>query len=91
VAEDKLRLEIPVLLPAAAEACERCVQQLAEVLASRPGVAEAHVQGREDAVLCVHFDPAQISASQVRALAVQQGARLASASGPRGCSTPMWA
>lgn len=79
--EDKLRLEIPVLLPAAAEACERCLQQLAEVLASRPGIAEAHVQGREDAVLCVHFDPAQISASQVRALAVQQGARLASASG----------
>lgn len=74
--EEKLRLEIPVLLPGAADACERCVAELTAVLKRRPGVIDAHVDGREDARLCVHFDPTLIAPSQLRALAEQQGARI---------------
>ncbi len=81
MAEEKTRLEIPVLLPILEEPCERCVQQLVEVLTARPGVIEVHVRGRDNAVLCVHFDPALTSASQVRALAERQGARIASTYG----------
>lgn len=81
MAVEKLRLEIPVILPVSGDACERCVRQLADVLMARPGVTEAHVRGRDEAVLCIHFDPALLSASQVRALAEQQGARITSAYG----------
>lgn len=81
MAQEKLRLEIPVLLPEPEEACERCVEQLAKALKSRPGVEDAHVRGRDGAVLCIHFDPAQVSPSQVRAMAHQQGARISSAYG----------
>ncbi|MAK81846.1 heavy metal translocating P-type ATPase [Phenylobacterium sp.] len=81
MAEEKLRLAIPVLLPSDGDACERCVQELTEILKGRTGVAEAHVEGREDAHLCIHFDPSLITPSQVRALAKQQGARIAESFG----------
>lgn len=81
MAEEKLRLEIPVLLPDGADACEHCVQELTEALKRRPGVVDAHVEGRDDARLCVHFDPAFIAPSQLRALAEQQGARIGQAFG----------
>lgn len=76
MAEEKLRLEIPVLLPGNAEACDRCINELTRVLRRRPGVVDVHVDGREDARLCVHFDPALIAPSQLRALAEQLGARI---------------
>ena len=44
MAEEKLRLEIPVLLPNGADACEHCVQELTKALKRRPGVVDAHVR-----------------------------------------------
>ena len=81
MAEEKLRLEIPVVLPKAAEACGRCIETLISNLKARPGVSEVHM--RRDAPgdgdrLCIHFDPAQLSLSQVRSMAQREGATVAS-------------
>jgi len=75
---DKLRLELPILLPQAADACDRCVTSLIAILKGRPGVTEAHVEMGEagEGVLCVHYDETQIRLGQLRAFALQAGATL---------------
>lgn len=80
MAEEKLRLEIPVVLPGSADACERCIGTLIASLRAHRGVSDAHVKrdpsaGRD--TLCIHFDPAELSPSQVRAMAQREGAEVA--------------
>ncbi|TAJ71816.1 MAG: heavy metal translocating P-type ATPase [Phenylobacterium sp.] len=77
MANGKLRLEIPVLLPRDAGACGRCVEASIANLKARGGVTEAHVKrgpSPDRGKLCIHFDPAQLSPSQVRAMARREGA-----------------
>jgi Cd2+/Zn2+-exporting ATPase len=75
---DKLRLELPILLPKAADACDHCVTSLIAVLEGRPGVSEAHVDKGEagEGSLCIHYDESQIRLGQLRAFALQAGATL---------------
>lgn len=80
MAEEKLRLEIPVVLPGAADACERCIETLIATLRARRGVSDAHVKRdptTDRDTLCIHFDPAELSPSQVRAMAQREGAEVA--------------
>ena len=75
----KLKLEIPILLPDAAEAEDRCVYRLVETLKAREGVAEVHVDrssAETDARLCIHYDPQLISVHRVQELALVAGAQL---------------
>jgi Cd2+/Zn2+-exporting ATPase len=73
----KLKLEIPLLLPHAADECDGCVTRLQETLLNRRGVSEAHVT-RENgsALLCLHYDPSQVSLAEVRRAADKVGAQL---------------
>ena len=75
---DKLRLELPILLPEAADACDHCVTSLIAVLEGRPGVSEAHVDKGEagEGSLCIHYDESQIRLGHLRAFALQAGATL---------------
>lgn len=80
MAEEKLRLEIPVVLPGSADACERCIETLIASLRAHRGVSDAHVKRDPSAdrdTLCIHFDPAELSPSQVRAMAHREGAEVA--------------
>ncbi len=80
MAEEKLRLEIPVVLPGSADACERCIETLIASLRAHRGVSDAHVKRDSSAgrdTLCIHFDPAELSPSQVRAMAQREGAEVA--------------
>ncbi|MFX5983822.1 hypothetical protein ABTE79_19305, partial [Acinetobacter baumannii] len=56
---EKLRLDIPVLLPEVTDAADTCVTRLVGSLKGRPGIEEAHVVAAgadAPAMLCVHFD-----------------------------------
>ena len=77
MSHQKLRLEIPVVLPQAGERCERCVSRLVESLEGRPGLSEVHIKrdpsdGRDK--LCIHFEPGQTTVAQVQAMAEREGA-----------------
>jgi Cd2+/Zn2+-exporting ATPase len=77
MADNRLRLEIPVLLPQVDDERDQCVQRLKETLAGRRGIDRVHVE-REDgqAVLCLHYAPDLTTLDQVRRLAHQAGAQI---------------
>ena len=75
---EKLRLEIPLVLPTVTEASDACVARLLDSLRGRQGVAEAHVrevEGRPPE-LCVHYDPDVITLPRISELVRQSGADL---------------
>jgi Cd2+/Zn2+-exporting ATPase len=76
---NRLRLELPLLLPEVTDAQDRCVGELLSRLRGRPGIDEAHIVEPDDAAgarLCLHFDPAIVSVARLRELAVSVGAAL---------------
>lgn len=71
----KLRLDLPLLLPDIPDAQDACVIRLQERMTGRPGVAQAHVVGVEEGKpqLCVHYDPEVISVARLRELVISSG------------------
>lgn len=77
MATEKLRLDIPVLLPEVADERDECLSRIDAMLVDRQGISEAHVVSDEEpAKLCIHYDPDQISLGRVRELAEAAGAKL---------------
>ena len=77
---EKLRLEIPILLPDVTDAADACVGRLVAALKDRPGVEQAHVVAADaasPATLCVHFDPQVVTLARIRELAHASGAEIA--------------
>ena len=77
---EKLRLDIPVLLPDVPDAADACVTRLVGLLQGRPGVEQVHVvaaNAEAPAMLCVHFDPQVVTLSRIRELAHAAGADIA--------------
>src|SRR5690554_5064581 len=74
---EKIRLDIPVLLPEVPDTRDACVSRLDAMLIGQPGIIEAHlVDAQASAKLCVQYEPDTISLQRVRALALAAGARL---------------
>ncbi len=75
---DRLKFEIPVVLPEVPDADDACVGRLVEELQARPGIISAHVASREGAepLLCIHYDPELASISRIRELAEAAGAQI---------------
>jgi len=71
----KLRLDLPLLLPDIPDTQDACVIRLQERMTGRPGVAQAHVVGVAEGKpqLCVHYDPAVISVARLRELVISSG------------------
>jgi len=70
---EKLKLEIPVLLPENGD-CADCVQRLQEALHLHKGIEEVHVdQSSDPPRLCLHYDPNLISLAEVERHARQEG------------------
>lgn len=76
---EKLRLDLPLVLPGVDDPEDRCVARLTDALSGRPGIEEAHVvlKDGEPPQLCVHFDPNFIKFGRVRELVHSAGAQLA--------------
>ena len=79
-APEKLRLDLPLVLPGVDDAEDRCVGRLTDALTGRPGIEEAHIVGAGGGSpqLCVHFDPNEITFGRVRELVQSVGVQLAS-------------
>lgn len=76
---ERLRLDIPLVLPEVTDAADACVGRLTAELSGRPGVEQAHVipaAGDTPPLLCVHYDPAVLSLSRIREIAQSAGAAI---------------
>ncbi len=76
---EKLRLDLPLLLPAIPDEADACVGRLIDELKGLAGVDTAHVHTDEPgavAQLCLHYDPDQVSLLRIRELAQAAGAAI---------------
>lgn len=76
---DKLALDLPIVLPDVPGAADACVDRLTKVLSAKPGIQKAHVkpaEGVEQPKLCIHFDPATVSLSRIREMALAAGVEI---------------
>lgn len=74
---EKLRVDIPILLPSVANDADACVARLMTELGSREGVEEVHVKtgaSSDPSQLCIHYDPSIVPLRRIRELAQSAGA-----------------
>ena len=69
-------LDLPMILPAGASACERCVADLRHLLSGLHGVVEVEVDPKRG-ILAVHLDPTRISLSHLERMARYLGGTIA--------------
>ena len=75
--KEKLRLDIPVVLPSFTDARDQCLSRLDAMLSEQEGILQVHVVvDQEPLKLCVHYDPDVISLRRVRELSEAAGAKL---------------
>ncbi len=76
--EQKLHLEIPLLIPGLESDQDSCISRLEGALQPRRGIQQAHVERDGGALtLCLHYDPALLSVDDVRRMAERTGAQIA--------------
>jgi Cd2+/Zn2+-exporting ATPase len=75
---EKIRLELPLVLPDIDNPEDRCVDRLIQAMSGREGLDRVHLKQVEsgEQALCLHYDPARISATRVRELVRSVGAGL---------------
>ncbi|MFY9512322.1 MAG: heavy metal translocating P-type ATPase, partial [Rubrivivax sp.] len=76
---NKLKLDIPLLLPQIEDAGDAIVRRLVQELTGRDGVAEVHVvpaQGSTPPQLCVHHEPDVLPLARIRELVQAAGAQI---------------
>src|SRR5690349_8166093 len=72
-----VQLDVPLLLPEVNDHWDRCVVHLVSELRAAPGVTRVHMPAGGGALrLCIHHDPAVISAAEIERLARSEGARM---------------
>ena len=75
---EKLRLDLPVLLPEVSDSRDACVDRLESLIARHPGVTEVHLVERDGGghELCMHYDTETLTLAQVERLARAAGAEV---------------
>lgn len=76
---EKLRLDIPILLPGVPDADDACVARLKSEIAGREGIEDVHVKttGHDGPTqLCIHYDPEVTPLVRLRELVESAGARI---------------
>jgi Cd2+/Zn2+-exporting ATPase len=75
---ERVRLELPLILPEVDDAHDPCIGRLVSLLTGRPGVEHVHVKTEEGSspLLCLHYDPSVITVSRLRELVSAVGAQL---------------
>ncbi|CCV05741.1 Cadmium-exporting ATPase [Mesorhizobium metallidurans STM 2683] len=76
---EKLRLDIPIVLPEVSDAADACVARLISDLRPRQGVEDVHVTTRDGELpqLCIHYDADILPLPRIRDLVDSAGARIA--------------
>lgn len=76
--EQTLQLDIPLLIPGIHNDRDACLDRLNQALQDRKGIQRAHIEHAEDQpLLCLHYDPAQVSIEDLRRIALRAGAKIA--------------
>jgi len=76
---EKLRLDIPILLPDVTDAADACVVRLTAELQGREGVESVHVRAPTNgaaAQLCIHYDASILPLPRIRELVASAGAEV---------------
>ena len=76
---NKLRLDIPLVLPQIADAQDAIVQRLIDDLQGRQGIDKVHVRTAQDdapAQLCIHHDPEVLPLARIREIVQAAGAQV---------------
>lgn len=76
---EKIRLELPVLLPDIPHSRDGCVERLRSAVEGRPGIRLAHLVeggGNGGDSLCFHYDPSEVTLAEVRRLVKAAGAEI---------------
>ncbi|HII06861.1 MAG TPA: cadmium-translocating P-type ATPase [Methanotrichaceae archaeon] len=75
--EEKLSLELSLILPEDNGQCPRCAERLGELLSRQRGIEKAHFrQEGEKTLLCLHYDPNLASLKTVKRLAGEAGSQI---------------
>ncbi|PQV62437.1 Cd2+/Zn2+-exporting ATPase [Abditibacterium utsteinense] len=75
--EQKLQLDIPVVLPGVEDARDGCVLRLQDRLRSQTGITLAHLEQQDGKdVLCLHYDPNLVPLEKLERLARDEGAAI---------------
>ena len=78
MAEEKVILDIPLLLPGVEDGGDACLPGLEQRLQAVKGIEYAHVKEDESPPqLCIHYDPNLVSLAAVQRLAQDAGGELA--------------
>jgi Cd2+/Zn2+-exporting ATPase len=76
---ERLRLDVPLLLPEIQDDADACVTRLVAELSGQPGIEAAHIvpaSTQRPAQLCLHYAPDQISLAKIREIANRAGAKI---------------
>jgi Cd2+/Zn2+-exporting ATPase len=70
---EKIRLELPLVLPTVIDANDLCIDRLIKGLSGRGGIEKVHIKKADgsEPLLCLHYDPSIISVSRIRELLSQ--------------------
>ncbi len=75
--ENTIKLEIPILLPGVDNDQDACLTRLETCLQNHKGILRAHLEREKCPVdLCLHYDPNQLSLSEVKRIAERAGAQI---------------
>jgi len=75
--EKTIDLEIPLLMPGVENDKDECLNRLEESFQNYKGILRAHVERDKSPVdLCIHYDPNQMTLSDVKRLAERAGAQI---------------
>jgi Zn2+/Cd2+-exporting ATPase len=81
--EETLKLEIPLLIPGSSDQKDPRISRLEGALRNRKGIQRVHVSSGKDQtgvdfnLLCLHYDPSQVSIEDVRRIASRAGTQIA--------------
>lgn len=75
---DKLELDIPILLPDLPDAADACLDRLVSTLSAKGGVDRVHVinDAQMPVRLCIHFDAAKLPLPRLREMVRAAGAEI---------------
>jgi len=74
---EKTKIEVRLILPQGSD-CQACLARLQQAVQRYHGVEVTHLDDEADRPrLCIHYDPASVSADYIRAIAAEEGAILA--------------
>ena len=67
--QQKLKLQIPIILPDVPDEKDRCVKRLINILQDKKGLENVHISDEKDngiPQLCFHYNPDLISIDRIR-------------------------